>query len=538
VIDRDLVRRLRVSALGMLGVIVSIELIRAIVGWTLALHGLHQIGLILVPLFSLAVIGASALLVFVVFIPAERALLAHMESARNARERLAKSEAWYRSIFDRHPNPAVALNRDGCYLRVNEAMERLSGFREDELIGKPARMTAPECIPQVEQALDSALQGQPTQFDIDLIRKNGERRQISIDAIPMAADGVVEGMYAFSRDVTEAQRAARREVLQRDRFRAVAMLAGHDVATEALIAETLDFAVRTLGMDAAHVGVVHDNLMSIVAGTGNAYPSGVEVPLERTFSRHIIKTSDVLVIDDVRFEPWASDSARAWQPWTSFVCAAVPIGNDRGASLAFVKRDPLASFDEADRDFVVVVASLIGAHLAREQHERQLAELAFVDGLTHLPNRVYFADQIELAVAQTRREGGAFAVHYIDLDGFKAVNDRHGHEAGDHVLTVIAARLKMAARLSDVVARHGGDEFVVLQRRYDGPRGASLLAQRLIDAAAEPIVIRDEIIRLGASVGVAVFPNDAPAAEELLRCADSAMYRAKHAGRNRLELFA
>jgi diguanylate cyclase (GGDEF)-like protein len=88
-----------------------------------------------------------------------------------------------------------------------------------------------------------------------------------------------------------------------------------------------------------------------------------------------------------------------------------------------------------------------------------------------------------------------------------------------------------------VVARYGGDEFIVLQRRYDGPIGASLLAQRLIDAAAEPIVIRDEIIRLGASVGIAVFPQDACNSEELLRRADEAMYRAKHSGRNRLEIF-
>ncbi len=105
------------------------------------------------------------------------------------------------------------------------------------------------------------------------------------------------------------------------------------------------------------------------------------------------------------------------------------------------------------------------------------------------------------------------------------------------MLAVIAARLKMAARLSDVVARYGGDEFVVLQQRYEGDDGAAHLAQRLINAAAEPIIIRDEIVRLGASVGIACFPRDAQTAEELLRCADAAMYRAKHAGRNRLELY-
>jgi diguanylate cyclase (GGDEF)-like protein/PAS domain S-box-containing protein len=522
----------------MLGAIVCIELVRAGYAWyVLASHDMHP-AVILAPVFSIAVIAGVALLLFLVFIPADRALLAHMESAHNARERLARSEAWYRSIFDRHPNPAVALDKEGCYLRVNAAMETLSGFRESELLGAPIRMTPPEYLPRVEQALYAALQGQPSQFDMELVRKNGERRTISLDVIPMAANGVVEGMYAFSRDVTEAQRAQKREALQRDRLRAVAMLAAHESDIEAKIGETLDFAVRTLGMDAAHVGIVREGTMSIVAGSGQGYPSGVEVPLERTFSRHIIHTGDVLVIDDVRFEPWASDAARSWQPWGALVCAAVPIGSDRGAALVLVKRDPLVVFDEADRDFVVVVASLIGAHLARERQERQLAELAFVDGLTHLPNRAYFSEQMEAAIAQVRREGGAFAIHYVDLDGFKGVNDRHGHEAGDHVLTVIAARLKMAARLSDVVARHGGDEFIVLQRRHDGPIGASLLAQRLIDAAAEPIVIRDEIIRLGASVGIAVFPQDAFGADELLRCADAAMYRAKNAGRNRHELYA
>ena len=316
------------------------------------------------------------------------------------------------------------------------------------------------------------------------------------------------------------------------------MFAAHDVANEQTVVETLDFAIKTLGMDAAYVGVVDGDMLSIVATSGSGYSSGTSILLARSFSRHVVNTNDVLTIADVSREPWASDEARKWEPSGSFVCVAVPMGKDRGASLVLSKRDPLGAFDEADRDFVAVIASLIGGHLARERQERELEELAFIDALTRLPNRAYFAEQIKLTIAQANREGGSFAVQYADLDGFKAVNDRHGHETGDHVLAVIAARLKMVARLSDVVARLGGDEFVVLQRRYDGPRGASLLARRLIEAAAEPIVIRDEIIRLGASVGVASFPQDGSTAEELLRCADAAMYRAKNGGRNRLEIYA
>lgn len=112
----------------MLGAIVSIELIRAGFAWFAIAGGRVHLAAIFVSLFSAAVISSVALLIRFVFVPAERALMAHMETARNARERLARSEAWYRSIFDRHPNPAVALDRDARYLRVNAAMERLSGF--------------------------------------------------------------------------------------------------------------------------------------------------------------------------------------------------------------------------------------------------------------------------------------------------------------------------------------------------------------------------------------------------------------------------
>jgi diguanylate cyclase (GGDEF)-like protein/PAS domain S-box-containing protein len=537
VTDRAIVRRLRVAAFGILATIVSLEIIRAAVACYAVASHLANLGAFALA-FSGIVIAIVAALYFAVFAPAYQALCDSIDAGSETQRKLTASEARYRSIFELHPNPAVALDGEGKYLRVNAAMERLSGWRDDELVGRQMRMTSSPDVQKVRHAFDAGLRGETVQYEIQLVRKDGEARSVHIDSIPMEANGVIEGVYAFVRDITDERRAQMRERKQRERFRAVAMLAAHDADSERIIAETLDFAVESLGMDAAHVGVIRDNLMSIVTGTKLGYPAGVEVPLERSFSRHVLDSNDVLVIQDVRTSPWDTDPARSWQPWGSYVGVAVSIGGDRSAALTLVKKDALESFDEADRDFVVVVASLIGAHLARERQDRELEELAFIDGLTRLPNRTYFAAQIDGAIAQARREDGAFAIHYVDLDGFKAVNDRHGHEAGDHVLAVVAARLKMAARLSDVVARHGGDEFVVLQRRYDGAIGASLLAQRLIDAAAEPIVIRDKIIRLGASVGIATFPADAHEADDLLRCADAAMYRAKHAGRNRLELFA
>ena len=174
---------------------------------------------------------------------------------------------------------------------------------------------------------------------------------------------------------------------------------------------------------------------------------------------------------------------------------------------------------------------------ARKRAEMQLAHQALHDPLTGLPNRTLFLDRVGLALARLDRRPTTAAVLFLDLDRFKSVNDRWGHEAGDQVIRTVADRLRAALRPGDTAARLGGDEFTVLCEDIAGQADAVAIAERVIGAVAQPLHLGDQEAPLTTSVGIALArgPNDRP--EGLLRDADAAMYRAKERGKARWEVF-
>lgn len=141
-------------------------------------------------------------------------------------------------------------------------------------------------------------------------------------------------------------------------------------------------------------------------------------------------------------------------------------------------------------------------------------------------------DRLRQTLAQAGRQGERVAVYFIDLDRFKAVNDAHGHEVGDKVLAEAARRLVTCVRRSDTVARLGGDEFVALTPGIGDAANAAAIAEKMVTTLREPFEVLGHTCRLGGSVGLALFPDDAGRGSELLRVADAAMYAAKKAGRN------
>jgi len=167
----------------------------------------------------------------------------------------------------------------------------------------------------------------------------------------------------------------------------------------------------------------------------------------------------------------------------------------------------------------------------RKQAEQQIRHVAEHDGLTGLLNRTAFLQALQAAATDVHRSGRGFAVLYVDLDGFKPVNDRYGHAVGDQLLVWVARQLTQAAREDDVVARLGGDEFALLLRGVSDVDSASRLADRLVQALGQPTEIEAHALRIGASIGIVLSPGDGTEAEELLRKADSAMYLAKATGR-------
>jgi diguanylate cyclase (GGDEF)-like protein len=174
----------------------------------------------------------------------------------------------------------------------------------------------------------------------------------------------------------------------------------------------------------------------------------------------------------------------------------------------------------------------------RMEHANQLEQIAHFDSLTGLPNRTLLADRLHQALAGAQRRGQLLAVVFLDLDGFKAINDAHGHEAGDLVLVTVARRMKQVLRGVDTLARLGGDEFVaVLADLFDRQSCVPML-DRVLEAAAEPVPFGGVTLQVTASAGVTFYPQSHDVtADQLLRQADQAMYQAKLAGKNRYHFF-
>ena len=168
--------------------------------------------------------------------------------------------------------------------------------------------------------------------------------------------------------------------------------------------------------------------------------------------------------------------------------------------------------------------------IERKRVEQRLEQIGFEDGLTGLWNRSLFDNRLAQAITLAEREERNFAIVTIDLDGFKAINDGHGHAAGDAVLIEVAGRAKSVLRASDTIARIGGDEFAALLPTAATSEEAALVAKRLLDACRAPIVLDHGPVTVGLSVGIAVYPQDGDDSSALLSGADRAMYQAKRDG--------
>jgi diguanylate cyclase (GGDEF)-like protein len=212
--------------------------------------------------------------------------------------------------------------------------------------------------------------------------------------------------------------------------------------------------------------------------------------------------------------------------WRGEVCGALVLGYR-------ADREVL----EEERQRARELADRVAVAVSSAWRDEQLYVQAHFDGLTGSPNRLLFKDRLDLEIARSRREGLHFALLFVDLDHFKTVNDSYGHSQGDLVLREAATRIARCVRGSDTVGRQGGDEFTVLLTNLHHPQEAWLIAESIVGTLSRPFLVGEEHCFLSASVGIASFPQDGESAEVLLKCADTAMYRAKAAGRGQTVFF-
>ena len=172
-----------------------------------------------------------------------------------------------------------------------------------------------------------------------------------------------------------------------------------------------------------------------------------------------------------------------------------------------------------------------------KEHQDQLERIVHFDILTKLPNRSLLADRLSQAMLHCRRDNLALAVVFLDLDGFKRINDAHGHDVGDEMLIALSLRMKEVLREGDTLARIGGDEFIAVLTGLIRVEDCEHVLERFLLAASEPIIIGDLVLKVSASIGVTLYPQDSSDADLLIRHADQAMYIAKESGKNRYHLF-
>jgi len=173
----------------------------------------------------------------------------------------------------------------------------------------------------------------------------------------------------------------------------------------------------------------------------------------------------------------------------------------------------------------------------RKKAEEKLKHIAYHDELTKLPNRLLLIDRLEHALSIAQRRKTIVAVMFIDLNGFKKINDQYGHAAGDQILKDVAKRLKTSLREEDTISRYGGDEFVILIEHEAEAGNTEILSQKIINALSQPFDYDNHKLTIGCSIGISLYPHDGTTPEDLLEKADAAMYQAKNSGHGQNRMF-
>ncbi|HEX6154741.1 MAG TPA: diguanylate cyclase, partial [Burkholderiales bacterium] len=341
------------------------------------------------------------------------------------------------------------------------------------------------------------------------------------------------------RSLRESRRAEAALRESESRFRNLARL-GHSALVQRQPAELVE--------QAAHA--IIDALAADAVAYVEADPGAGELMLRPVFTRAgpdagpgllRCRPDDPLSRAMATGQPVLDDAGPPPFKWAGALRSAIlmPVRTDdrlmRGVLCAYCRQP--GAFGVEELNFLRATSSVLSTALQRVDSEERLAYLAQFDPLTGLPNRALLADRLSQTIVQAKRRNLPVAVLFIDLDGFKAVNDMHGHGGGDQLLKQVAGRLLSAVRTGDTVARISGDEFAIVLAELVRPEDAALVAQKVIESLGESLRVQDSEVFVTASVGIAAFPADGSDAETLIGAADAAMYRAKQTGRNAYQFF-
>ncbi len=407
----------------------------------------------------------------------------------------------------------------GALLYVNEAATKLFAIAEDE-------PTSPQ------QLLPELADLSPREFRTRIARAPGRELVVRLEPLkagPFNPAGAILVTIGGAEDRVVSPDGGKRI----ERLEALwQLVVRRGFAGAEQVRAILREAIRGMGMSSAILARLDENDMVLEFIVDQAeLETGQRIPLARSPARDALRRAGTFAILDASAESQYAESAI---PGRAFISAAFRVDAEQWVVTLASPAPRGAPFDADDWHYVETLVEALARSIERRESEARIEALAYSDTLTALPNRAAFLERLDETIAECERLGIRAAVLFIDIDGFKAVNDTIGHLGGDNVLAEVARRLRGSLRREEFIGRLGGDEFAIVMTGVKARHQIESIAQRIGSVLTAPFQVDEHRFSLAASIGVAIYPDDATTRDELLAVADSAMYQAKEQGGARI----
>ncbi|MBT9494637.1 MAG: EAL domain-containing protein [Paucibacter sp.] len=407
----------------------------------------------------------------------------------------------FKAIVQSSDDAIISKDLHGIVTSWNAGAEAMFGYTAEEMVGQSMLMLFPFDRKEEERfILDLILLGEKVDhFETVRVRKDGSALHVSVSISPIRdSQRRIIGASKIARDISKNK-------LAEARLRLTANVFTH--ASEGIA--IADAQGKLLDVNEAFARI-----------TG--------------FSRQELLGQDYRIFSASNDGPLSIEAC--WQALQETGHCQGEISGQRRDGVGFAALLTVSAITEDSGQVQSYVALLADITPLRAQTKR-LEHVAHYDAMTDLPNRLLLSDRLRQAMANSLRHEHSLAVLYLDLDGFKAVNDKHGHAVGDQLLITVSQRMKSVLREVDTLARIGGDEFVLVLVDVHQMGELNTLIERILKACSDPVSFGGRVMQVSASIGVTLFPQDDVDADQLMRHADRAMYEAKQAGKNRYQLF-